>query len=135
MRNDNVKPDWWCVAIDETRHWNIDEADKPFIERIVGIYFYDAREYTYCCEITPSHHLRYVQDSIFFKSDTPDEKRDELINKYETYNGEDCYMHVSTVKGIGDEWKRHFGEVDDPHVERDEQEDYVREYYQGNCPF
>lgn len=135
MRNDNVKPDWWCIALDETGYWSIDEADRPYIEKIVGVYFYDANEYTYCCEITPSYFLRSLGSSIWFTSDTPDDKREELDVKYREHESyDDHYMHVRAVKGIPEDRKHHFGTLDDAEPE-DNQEDCVREYYSGNPAF
>lgn len=78
--NPDVKPDWWCVALDETKHWNLSDEDKPFVKAIMGVYFYDANEYTYCCEITPSHYLRGLRGSICFRAGTPDDVMERITD-------------------------------------------------------
>lgn len=133
-----VKPDWWCVAIDETEHWNIKDADKPMIERIIGVYFYDAREYTYCCELTPSHYLRFISHEVYVTDDTSDEDRERLWEEALGEGGEDFYMWVRDVQRIT-EVKRNAGITGSArlHLEKheSESEDEVREYLNGNNPF
>lgn len=131
---EKVKPDWYAAAIDETAHYTIEEEDKPFIERIVGVYFFDRNEYTHCCEVTPSHYLRYLSDSVRCKDDTPDDVRERIYELYEHCGGEDCYMHVSSVDRIPEKFKHHYGEPQDADAE-DRGEGEVREHFQGNCPF
>lgn len=131
MRNDNVKPDWYCVAIDETQFWNMDPEDLPFVEKIYGVYVYDASTYTYCCEFTPSYWLEFIENSFVFTSDTPDEVKDCILEKYSWAGGEGFYQHVYQVKAIP--LKNHYGEPEDECNDRGADE--VREYYQSNPVF
>lgn len=127
MRNDDVKPDWHCVGFDHTKHFRIQEEDKPYIEKIVGAYFFDRNSYTYCCEITPSYDMRFLHHSVHFRdADTPDEIKDRIHERYEYEYAEDCYMHVRDVKDLK---SVAYGEVDE-----DTTEDDVREYWQSNHP-
>lgn len=131
MRNDNVKPNWYCVAIDETKFWNLDPEDVPFIKQIYGVYTYDASTYTYCCELTPSYWLNFIENSFVFNPDTPEEIRDCILEKYACAGGEGFYQHVSDVKAIS--LRHHYGESEDEGEDRGEAE--VREYYQSNPVF
>ena len=125
--NPAIPTDYWCLCLDQTPYYTIPPDEVPFIEKIVGIYFYDASSRTYCCESTPSYWLEYIGDSVYFRPDTPDEKREELQEKYETCGGENCYMHCSDIDRLPAEQLNHYGTA--------ENLDEVREYYQGNPVF
>ncbi len=138
MAEEKIKPDWWAVEIDETRNWNLDDKDRPFVEKITGVYFYDRNEHTHCCELTPSYYLRTLGSSIHFKSDTPDAVQERITDALasELYGGDDIYMWVMHVEAIDDKHKHHYGALDDADdCTKEEQEDAVREYYNGNSPF
>lgn len=127
MRNDNVKPSYALVLMDETKYYHMREGDERYIKQIFQTYLYDQNEYTYCCELTPSHWLEPVYTSIVFADDTPDDIRDELDSLYCYEGKEGYYMHVSAVKGyVGRNPGNHhvYGEAEDM--------DEAREYYQGN---
>jgi len=131
-----VPPDWWCISFDETVHWNIAEEDKPYIEKMMGVYFYDRSEYTYCCEVTPSYWLRHLGNVAYCRWDTPDEVRERIYDKYEIGGYDDsCYMHVRVVEAIPAERKVRYGLVDGWADEKDRGEEQVREYWQGNPAF
>jgi len=133
---EGVQPDWYCVALDETQYWNLADDDKPYVEKMLGVYIYDRASYTYCCELTPSYLLCHVTNVAVCKADTPDDARERINAAYECGgDGEDFYMHVRTVEGIPDEQKHHYGNVEDWQDEKDRGEAIVREYYQGNPHF
>lgn len=137
MLNDpsvKVAPDWYCVAIDETWGWSLAEEDKPFIEKMLGIYVYDANLYTYCCESTPSHFLHYLGDAAVLKGDVPEDVRERINERYEiSYQGDSHYRHVSDVKAIAA--KHRYGNVDGWEDLDDRGEEIVHEYYRGNPVF
>lgn len=143
MRNDDVKPDWWCVLLDETDHWNIDPQDKPKVRKISGSYYYDANSYTYCCEITPSYLLLRVGTVVEVDPELDDEERERLCSKYEDAGGhEECYVHVWRLKDR--EGQHHWGQIEPDDVDfegmsdderRRAEEDFVRECLQGNPVF
>lgn len=119
-----VPRDWRCVALDVTAMCSL-PAGSP-IKQVFDVCFYDATERTFCCEATPSFHLRGLYVSVVLHDwadpDSPSvcEARDAL----ETSGVEDSYMHCSNVKDLPNVA---FGE--------DAEEEDVREYWQGNCPF
>lgn len=120
------KTDFYAVAIDETRYYQIEATDATHIECILGVYVYDASERTYCCELTPSHWLEPVYVAVHCKLDTPDDVRERIQEKYEFAGTlEGFYMHASKVAGLP--LRKHYGEG--------ESIDEVREHYQGNCPW
>lgn len=127
MRNDDVKPNFCLVIFDEMRFYNIAPDDAKWIKAIWQSYVYDQNEYTYCCELTPSHYLEPVYTSIELVDDAPDELRDELDGKYCGEPTEPSYRHVAGLKAYVEKHPhRHHvhGEADSL--------DEAREYYQGN---
>ena len=131
-----IKPDWWCVAIDNTRYWNIAPEDKPKIERILSVYFYDKNEYTHLAELTPSYYMRALESVVVSNIDVDDAERERLYEKYPPYEGADnTYMHVRSVDQIADKWKYHYGATRKHNETTEEQEEEVRDYLQGNPPF
>lgn len=119
-----TQSDFHAVALDETRYCRIDAADAPYIDRIFGVYVYDAAEYTYCCELMPSHWLEPVYTTVHCKPDTPDDIREALQEKYAHCGMDGYYMHVRSVPTTE---RVRYGKADSI--------DDVREYYQGNCPW
>jgi hypothetical protein len=144
-----IRPDWWVVAIDETKHWNIAEEDVPLIDCILGVYIYDANTYTHCCELAPSYWLCLSYETIVFKgmpgegaSDAEErvweKKRDDLEEKYLRSVHDDSlhYRHVSDVehmRAAHPETFRHYGDVDGD--DEDRGEEHVREHEMCNPPF
>lgn len=104
--NEPVTPAWRGVAIDVTHNYEIAEDDKPFIKRILDVFIYDVNEHTYCCEITPSHWMIYVQTEIDFdyrrlhRRKHYDGISERLEMKYAHEQTDDCYMHVSDVAAM-----------------------------------
>lgn len=123
-----MKPNFCLVALDETRHYNLGD-DAKHIKQILNTYVYDQHEYTYCCEITPSHYLEPVYTAIVFADDISDDLRDELQDRYGyEQSSEGFYMHVRSVRSyVAKHTDRHhvYGEA--------ESLDDAREFYQGNC--
>lgn len=122
--NPEVKPDWRCVGFNHTRYFNIAEEDRPYIEKIMAVYFFDKNEYTYCCELTPSYDMRFLHHTVHCDIDTPEDVRERINERYELVYDEDCYMHVSDVDKFDN---IAYGEVDE-----DTTEDNIREYWNAN---
>lgn len=91
--------DAYVVALDETRNYNIDPKDAPYIERIVGIYLLDRNLHTYLCESVPSYYLIHLYDEVWVRGDVDAEKREALGEKYENWGGDDTYVHCSDLNG------------------------------------
>lgn len=87
-----------AVSFDDTSYYQIPEEDMVYIERIVSTYLYRDDECTHLCEITPSFELRWLMTEVWTVPDTSDEVREELSERYETWHGEDIYMHVRDVE-------------------------------------
>lgn len=147
MKNVYVRPDWWVVALDETKHWNIPREDRRYIGKIIEVFFFNRNSYTYVAEITPSYYLIHAYNDVWFKRGS-DSKREELHTKYIYDSGvtnEDTYMHVGTVENYMKKHPKmvyHYGQSDADHDEEDREsgdetrraEDEVREWLNGNPP-
>ena len=92
------------IALNETEHYVIDEADKEHIEMIVGVYMFDFNSCTHVCELTPSYFLRHIRDEVRLteksQSELTLEKQEELYDKYENEYQDDIYMHCGHVHKI-----------------------------------
>jgi hypothetical protein len=114
-----------AIALDETRHYTIAEADKPLIKAIKSVYIYNRDERVHCCELTPSYWLEYLYTFIEW-TDYPDDdyKREEIQSRYCDEPTDGCYMHCSAVKRMTE--TKDCGEY--------ETFEEAREHLQGNCP-
>jgi hypothetical protein len=97
-----IKPDFRYVKIDETQHWN-----ESFIRalgtgtKLIATYVYDASEVTHCCELTPSHFLMYVGTEIEpgrELSDSEWETYEEQVRESEFQCDNDHYRHCRSIK-------------------------------------
>ena len=61
MRNDDIKPDWRYILIDETRYWCDDKFIAECGGKLVGAYVFDANRAVHCCELTPSFELLLIE--------------------------------------------------------------------------
>lgn len=124
-----IKPDWHAVAFDQTYAWNIAEEDKPFIEKMLGVYFFNKNERTNCCELTPSYWFHFLHNIAVTTSDCPENVRERISERYEMSPDDDggFYAWCSRIKDME---TVAYGPIDD-----DETEDDIREYWQGNWPF
>lgn len=86
------------IKLPEREHWS-DEV-KSLTQEIYGVYAYDAAEYTYCAEATPSHCLMYIGVDYIPVEDLEEDKLEELhtwIEEGSTYSEPVTYMHVASV--------------------------------------
>ncbi len=142
--NISLQPiDAYVVALDETTHYFISPADRPYIEQIRGAYLFDRNQCTHCCELTPSYYLIYLYNQVLLTEKgnaLDDHAQNRLFQQYEHY-GDDCYVHCHTVERIIERNKPqtvcHYGnpEVDQQDVEYNEQMDALQEHFCSNCPF
>lgn len=103
----------------------------PEIVETSCVYMYDTEQYTYCCELTPSHWLEPLYRNVSFQDDISDERREELLEDWGFVTAEDAhYQHASRVKPahLADHSK------DDPDETPQEVWNSWRESWQGNCP-
>ena len=134
MADPTLPRDIVAVALNETRHYLIDPADKPYIDRILGVYILDRSERTHCCEITPSYSLEHVYDTVVASFDCPDDIRERLDERYAHLGGDDIYVHCSVIDALPADRIRVW-RGDDPIESDDEAMEHAREHFQGNCPF
>ncbi len=97
-----IKPQFRRLILKEdSSYW-----DEDLVERcgggIYGVYVYDFREETFCCELTPSYYLYLVE---YFPEITPeeDEEREQLLNKLGEVAASDdynMYVHCSVIDRI-----------------------------------
>ena len=115
------------VAMNETSFYNIDAGDAQYIERIDGVYMYNADAHTYVCSLDPAFWLQYLYTNVILSPDTPDDIREGIMMKYEMETGEDCYVAVRNVLLLKDQ-------VEVGELAEDETEDDLREFLLGNPP-
>jgi len=123
-----------AVSFDETRNYTIDPADRPFIDRILGVYILDRSSRTFCCESTPSYDLRHVYDTVVVGVDCPEDVADRLDATYAHNGGDDIYVHCRVIEALPVDRIRVWG-GDDPTESDAEAMESAREHFQGNCPF
>lgn len=85
--------DLWEVEFDETEFWTIDEADKPFIAKIVGTYLFDRNERTFLCSSTPAYWLQCVGQYVRLV-----EGLDPEANDYQGEHIRDKYENQASMK-------------------------------------
>lgn len=132
------------IAIDETAHYTIPAEDRPCIEKILAVFLYDANERTHLCELTPSHFMRFLYNTVVpteAVDDLSDDQREALYSAYEIENfGEDQYMHCSDLERLAKakpELYLSYGdtEVDYEDSDYDDQIEGLIEGFNGNPPF
>lgn len=121
--------DWRAQGLDFTRHYNIKDEDKPYIDRIVDVFMYDANTHTHCCEVTPSYWMMWLYTFVVWKGEPSEEVRERIDARYCHEAADDCYMHVAGVQMLTD-----FAASYDGQDAKDITEDDIREYWSGNVP-
>lgn len=140
---DTIRPYWIVRRVDETQYWTIDKKDKQYVDKIIGVYYFNRNSHTYCCELTPSYWMIWHSDVIYFK-DLPeddrqaDEIRCRLAETYEQSSHDDnsCYVHVREVERAMQEHPENFHRYGYIHEDcEDHGEGEVHEWVNGNNPF
>lgn len=120
------------LAIEVSLEYVAPEVAK-LCEAVFEVYLVDPSSRTYCCELTPSFHLRHVTTTAWPKADASESEAEEVDEAFR-YNGDDsdAYVHVWQVAG------GHYGTPiatytpDDPEETLEESTEYALEWYQGN---
>ena len=132
------------VALDRTRDFMIDDADRPHIKQIRSVYLYDKNERTHCCELTPSYWLEHLYDEVVLTPEADaalsENEREALYCKYEYIPDDDggCYIHCHVIDGIesrAGKFEYHvYGEtgVSYDDCDHDEQMEALWEHFCGN---
>ena len=135
MTTDNAS-DFYAIYFDETDGWTIAPEDAPYVEKILGVYVYDASTHTHLCEITPSYWLAHAYDTVVLRytDDLTDEIRERIYDRYECGQwSDDTYMHVRSIERIDPSRKHSYGSFDGETFE--ERYEQAREQACCNCPF
>lgn len=103
-------PDFYVIALDETRNWNLEGLD-PAVLKVEAVYLFDRNQHTHLCEITPSYTLYHVEDRAVYADNTPDEVIDRVDGLVMAESSEPVtYYHVSDIdKLIGKVPTNHYG--------------------------
>jgi hypothetical protein len=130
-----------AISLDETEHYLIAEADKPFVRRIMGVYLYDRNSHTHLCEITASYWLIHLYDEVVLTEEgekLDDFEKERLYQEHETCGSDDTYMHVSAVDSMEENFaKSRYYVYGDPGVSfadvpYEDQMESLREYLNAN---
>lgn len=110
-----TKTAWTIVAIDETYYWHDAIVEKA--GRLYGIYLYDANRHTYCCELTPSYELHFIE-SVTTKH--IDEATYDMVMEGDRQNDSVVYYHCSTIDKVAAALKEALTKHDDEYEEVDD---------------
>lgn len=137
-KEETIEPNWHAVAINETSYWKKEWIEEHGIESMYGVYIVNLNEVTYCCSLTPSYCLYFIESFPIHKDGVdPDEGERESI--YSDTLDADChteevsYFNCGGIDRLDDKWKDRL-DVDLDDAETDNEKiDAVREHYQS-CP-
>ena len=72
-------PDMWIVKIDEREHWR-DPVILAQTSRLFGVYVFDRRQVTHCCELSGSYCLTFLGTQWQPLSDLTDQQCEDLAD-------------------------------------------------------
>ena len=127
MRNNDIKPDWRYILIDETRHWCDDKFIADCGGKIVGAYVFDANRQVHCCELTPSYELLFIET---LPRDVPqnDEGAERILDALHDADLETDQVSYVHCYSINTDKCAKSGYEPDEDTSRDEQDDSVVAY-------
>jgi hypothetical protein len=120
-----VRADIHVLALDETRDWHIEPADAPYVAAILSLKFYDASEVTYCCEMTPSYCLHFLEYQLRWTpagealAENDPDAAESIRDHYELAQTEEdvAYWHCHRIEDLlprliaqGDYRYHHYGD-------------------------
>jgi hypothetical protein len=94
---DQRLPEFKIVRINETEYWDL--ADTPAVKEVWAIYLVDVTRSHFCCEITPSYWLDFLDMDFVMKEGYTEKECIEAHDLlYFNHNSESTYMHQSVIK-------------------------------------
>lgn len=108
-------PEIHAIVFDTTRYWDKGFLEEHGITKIEEVYLYDKNEVTYCCEVTPSYWLRWVDanattihdDDAYDRDWDAERKRDranELVREGAMLSAHDegwgIYVHCHEIDRV-----------------------------------
>ena len=146
--------DAYAVSFDFTEYYNIDPADRPYIESIRAAFVFDRNQRTHLCELTASYFLIHLYDYVCLSAaaeqlddDAREELRERLDETYAHCGCDDEYRHCSGIERLiaanqpgnlyhyGDVEERRLADSDDADENHAAGMETIREHLCGNCPF
>lgn len=106
--NPDVPPAWHAIKLDETGHYDKEFLEKYGVGKIYGVYIADFSSRTYCCEITPSYALYFINSVAEYPDYDDDDKRVEFLDELDECDGYTepvVYFHCHTIKALPDDRK------------------------------
>jgi hypothetical protein len=114
------------------------------VKAVWGVFVYNERRHTNCCELTPSYELIFVHDQVEFDGEVSEAHRDRVENEVMGVESESAsYMHVHRIDRIplcrkrqGNRQERFLlysaADCREWKMDHDEAIERAREYCQGN---
>lgn len=87
-----LKPNIWCVIIEESAFWAEDIQEKA--GRLFGVYLVDKNVNTYLCEMAPSYYLEFVETVT---DNEVSEETYEEICYWSSVEDQNAYYHCGVV--------------------------------------
>lgn len=111
MTDKDTPPAWTAIQIDETRHWSAEFLKKYGVTQIYGVYLYDANSRIYCCEMTPSYELSFIESVAGHGIDDEEvwEKFTDDVREADMDADEVIYMHCHDIDGMPAKDKKDLG--------------------------
>jgi hypothetical protein len=144
MKTKTICPDFRVLIRDETSYW----LDEALVQRcggkIMGVYYFDANRAVYCCEMTPSYEMEFME-SIPLVQSQDDRESDKVQMELMTGDAQSDgvrYIHCHEInldqcqrfwKLTVKEWRRFLDEADgDGEKAYNLAREAIRESLQGN---
>lgn len=133
-----IIPDFHIIVLHENmEHWNLPKMfkGKPLkanVKGIDGVFTYNSNEVTYCCEMTPSYWLEFLEYRFIFKDDDAAPDDTDTFFHDVTRDDQSKYVHCHVIDDIVEKLKQEpfrYDHIGDPFgdVPEDEIEDgYTR---------
>ena len=119
MKNDDIKPDWALVKLDERKYWR--EDIRRATKEIYGVYAFNRNSYTYCCEATPSYELHFIaNDYVEINGLTEDQQNDLDEHIVSSRNDAVIYLHVGFLEDLMKVHPERFKNVGKIEIEEDD---------------
>ncbi len=100
-------PSWHAIKLDETREYNTHFLKEFGIDKIYGIYISDLSKGVYCCEITRSYELIFVQSVAdhALLSEKKFEELGEILLDADIQSESVRYFHCSVIDRLDSQLK------------------------------
>lgn len=123
-----VKPRWTAIELEETQFLN----NAPEVERLWTVYMFDRNSITRICSQDKHYLLSPLYVNVEFKGGVSEGDQDRIQGELTCEMGDPDYHLECDIEDLIEKGKARiveFGELGE-----DEDENTVREEWQGNCP-